>query len=39
VHVRLPLGLRHADLDRNGLLADVPDAFWLGGRTLTFSGG
>jgi hypothetical protein len=39
VHVRLPLGRRHADLLRHGLLADVPDVVWLGGRTLTFSGG
>ncbi|RSM64740.1 hypothetical protein DMB66_19035 [Actinoplanes sp. ATCC 53533] len=39
VRVRLPLGRRHADLDRCGLLADVPGAFWLGGRTLRFSGG
>ncbi len=39
VHVRLPLGRRHADLLHHGLLADVPDVVWLGGRTLTFSGG
>jgi hypothetical protein len=39
VHVRVPLGRRHADLYHRGLLADVPDAFWLGGRTLSFSGG
>jgi hypothetical protein len=39
VRVRLPLGRRHADLDRSGLLADVPGVFWLGGRTLRFSGG
>ncbi|BBH69370.1 hypothetical protein ACTI_60550 [Actinoplanes sp. OR16] len=38
VHVRLPLGRRHADLDHSGMLADVP-AFWLDGRTLLFSGG
>ncbi|MEO3974839.1 hypothetical protein [Streptomyces sp. CAU 1734] len=39
VRVRVPLGRRHADLLRAGLLADVPDVVWLGGRTLTFSGG
>jgi hypothetical protein len=39
VRVRLPLGRRHADLDRCGLLADVPGACWLSGRTLRFSGG
>ncbi|MEU0791162.1 hypothetical protein ABZ342_13930 [Amycolatopsis sp. NPDC005961] len=39
VRVRIPLGRRHADLDRGGALADVPDVVWLGGRTLTFSGG
>ncbi|MET0420011.1 MAG: hypothetical protein ABW022_28695, partial [Actinoplanes sp.] len=39
VHVRLPLGRRHADLDHHGLLADLPDAFWLGGRVISFSGG
>jgi len=39
VHVRLPLGRRHTDLWQGGLLADVPDVVWLGGRTLTFSGG
>ncbi|MGW0880227.1 hypothetical protein [Streptomyces sp. NPDC002671] len=39
VRVRVPLGRRHADLLRGGLLADVRDVAWLGGRTLTFSGG
>ena len=39
VRVRVPLGRRHADLLRCGLLADVPNVVWLGGRTLTFSGG
>nr|WP_042185013.1 hypothetical protein [Kibdelosporangium sp. MJ126-NF4]CEL16455.1 hypothetical protein [Kibdelosporangium sp. MJ126-NF4]CTQ90407.1 hypothetical protein [Kibdelosporangium sp. MJ126-NF4] len=39
VQVRIPLGRRHSDLLRGGLLADVPDVVWLGGRTLTFSGG
>jgi hypothetical protein len=39
VRVRLPLGARHADLQRHGLLADVPRVAWLGHRTLTFSGG
>ncbi|GAA3818813.1 hypothetical protein ACFS5L_24615 [Streptomyces phyllanthi] len=39
VRVSIPLGRRHADLLRGGLLADVPDVVWLDGRTLTFSGG
>ncbi|MFD7710043.1 hypothetical protein [Streptomyces sp. NPDC059786] len=39
VRVRVPLGRRHSDLLRGGLLADVPDVPWLDGRTLTFSGG
>jgi hypothetical protein len=39
VRVRVPLGRRHSDLLRCGLLSDVPDVAWLGGRTLTFSGG
>ncbi|MGW0809028.1 hypothetical protein [Nonomuraea sp. NPDC002799] len=39
VSVRIPLGRRHADLWRGGALADVPNVVWLGGRTLTFSGG
>jgi hypothetical protein len=39
VRVRVPLGRRHTDLLRGGLLADVPDVVWLGGRTLTFAGG
>jgi hypothetical protein len=39
VRVRVPLGRRHADLLRGGLLSDVPHVVWLGGRTLTFSGG
>ncbi|MFJ8691746.1 hypothetical protein [Streptomyces roseolilacinus] len=39
VRVRVPMGRRHADLLRGGLLADVPDVPWLGGRALTFSGG
>ncbi|MFV2121808.1 hypothetical protein ACE14D_26615, partial [Streptomyces sp. Act-28] len=39
VRVRVPMGRRHADLLRGGLLADVPDVAWLDGRTLTFSGG
>ncbi|WP_406631341.1 hypothetical protein [Amycolatopsis sp. WGS_07] len=39
VRVRVPLGRRHADLLRAGLLSDVPGVGWLGGRTLTFSGG
>lgn len=39
VRVLLPLGRRHADLMRSGALADVPNVVWLGGRTLTFSGG
>lgn len=39
VRVRIPLGRRHADLSRGGLLTDVPNVVWLDGRTLTFSGG
>jgi hypothetical protein len=39
VRVRVPLGRRHTDLWQAGVLADVPDVVWLGGRTLTFSGG
>ncbi|WP_065967812.1 hypothetical protein [Streptomyces sparsogenes] len=39
VRVRVPRGRRHADLLAGGLLADVPDVAWLGGRTLTFSAG
>ncbi|WP_374984573.1 hypothetical protein [Streptomyces fradiae] len=39
VRVRVPLGRRHADLLRGGLLTDVPDVPWLGGRPLTFTGG
>jgi hypothetical protein len=39
VRARIPLGSRHTDLWRNGLLADVPNVVWLAGRTLTFSGG
>ncbi|GAB3451479.1 hypothetical protein [Actinophytocola sediminis] len=39
VRVRVPLGRRHADLLRCGALTDVQDVVWLGGRTLTFSGG
>lgn len=39
VRVKIPLGRRHADLSRGGVLADVPNVVWLGGRTLTFSGG
>ncbi|WP_439379115.1 hypothetical protein [Amycolatopsis lexingtonensis] len=39
VRVKIPLGRRHTDLWRGGALTDVPDVVWLGGRTLTFSGG
>jgi hypothetical protein len=39
VRVRVPLGRRHTDLLRGGALTDVHDVVWLGGRTLTFSGG
>ncbi|MFF4399608.1 hypothetical protein [Streptomyces sp. NPDC001480] len=39
VRVRVPLGRRHSDLLRGGLLTDVHDVVWLRGRTLTFSGG
>ncbi|SEF19841.1 hypothetical protein SAMN05421837_101123 [Amycolatopsis pretoriensis] len=39
VRVKIPLGRRHTDLWRGGALTDVPNVVWLGGRTLTFSGG
>ena len=39
VRVRLPLGPRHSDLSVHGLLADVPDVPWFGGRIVEFSGG
>jgi hypothetical protein len=39
VRVRLPLGPRHADLFRHGLLADVAGVPWLGDRVVEFSGG
>ncbi|MEU8636524.1 hypothetical protein AB0C38_30520 [Amycolatopsis sp. NPDC048633] len=39
VRVKVPLGRRHTDLGQSGALTDVPDVVWLGGRTLTFSGG
>jgi hypothetical protein len=39
VRVRVPLGRRHQDLLRRGLLADVPSVPWLGGRALHFGGG
>jgi len=39
VRVKIPLGRRHTDLWQGGALADVPNVDWLGGRTLTFSGG
>lgn len=39
VRVRVPLGRRHTDLWQGGVLTDVPNVVWLGGRTLTFSGG
>ncbi|MGW5698250.1 hypothetical protein ACWEWX_47830, partial [Streptomyces asiaticus] len=39
VRVRVPMGRRHMDLHNGGLLADVPDVAWFGGRTLTFSAG
>ncbi|MFI5177709.1 MAG: hypothetical protein ACHQO8_04060 [Vicinamibacterales bacterium] len=39
VRVRVPLGRRHQDLMDHGLLRDVTDVPWLGGRTLRFAGG
>jgi hypothetical protein len=39
VRLRLPLGRRHTDLLEHGLLADVADVVWLGGRTLILAGG
>jgi hypothetical protein len=39
MRVGLPLGMRHHDLRQHGVLADVPDVPWLGGRTVVFNGG
>lgn len=39
VRVRLPMGRRHQDLFQNGLLRDVREVPWLGGRVVTFVGG
>ncbi len=39
IRVRLPLGRRYQDLYQHGLLADIRDVPWLGGRILQFSGG
>ena len=39
VRVRLPLGRRHQELSRGGLLAPVRDLPWLEGRRVEFSGG
>jgi hypothetical protein len=39
VQVRLPLGRRMFDLLERGLLGDVAQVPWLGGRALHFSGG
>jgi hypothetical protein len=39
IRVRLPLGRRFQDLHEHGLLDDVKNAPWFGGRTLQFSGG
>jgi hypothetical protein len=39
VRVLLPLGQRHAELLDHGLLADVHDVPWLGGRVVELSGG
>jgi hypothetical protein len=39
VRVRIPLGRRHADLLRHGLIADVHGVPWLAGRVLELCGG
>jgi hypothetical protein len=39
VRVRLPLGRRYQDLWQHGLLVEVADVPWLGGRVLQFAGG
>jgi hypothetical protein len=39
VHVRVPLGRRHADLSSHGLLDPVRDVPWLAGRIVELGGG
>jgi len=39
VSVVLPLGARYFDLQRHGLLGEVPEVPWLGGRTIEIVGG
>jgi hypothetical protein len=39
ITIRLPLGRRFFDLQEHGLLADISDIPWFGGRTLRFAGG
>ena len=38
IRVRVPLGRRHADLMRNGLLMTIPGVPWLGGRDVDLGG-
>jgi len=39
ISVRFPLGRRHADLLRHGLVGEFSGIPWLGGRTLDLAGG
>jgi hypothetical protein len=39
VRVAVPLGGRYFDLQRHGLLGEVPEVPWLGGRTVEIVGG
>ncbi|MFE2216591.1 hypothetical protein ACFW93_32210 [Streptomyces canus] len=39
IQIRLPLGQRREDLDRAGMLADIPSLPWLPQTTVTFRGG
>jgi hypothetical protein len=39
VRVRVPLGRRHAELLRHGVLGDFADVPWLPGRTIDLGGG
>jgi hypothetical protein len=38
VRVRIPLGRRHADLMRHGVLTTIPRVPWLGGRCVDLGG-
>src|SRR5438093_529693 len=39
IEVRLPLGRRHQELFKSGLLSPVGGVPWLGGRRVEFGGG